>query len=253
MSRSTWFFGVVILLVIFSSCAKQTQQIAPPMTYEDSLQIAEDYVAKGVESQKEKDYAGSIVHWNKALEILPNDAELYNFIGVSNHRLEKYDLAVSSFKKAIDLRENYVEAINNLGYMYFLLGNFAEAKVEFEKAIDLDPTYQQAVDNLRATNDFLAGKMKLKSYQLFQQAAKSDSLEEQIAEYQKALSTNNDYAEAHNNLGVAFYYQEEYDSTLFHLKKAIEIDPKYSEAMNNLGFVYNYLGQTELAEKYDCK
>jgi Flp pilus assembly protein TadD len=241
------FFGAGIF---FASCSQKTQPVKEQLTYEDSLALGEQYVESGVNKQLEKDYRGSIGEWEKALNYIPGDAEIYNFIGVSYHRLDDYDNAIENFKEAVALRPNYVEAINNLGYMYFLKGDFEAAKQQFERAVAIDPTYQQAIDNLRATNDFLAGKLRIKSFMLFQKAAKSDSLEEELLRYKEVLQTDSNYAEAHNNIAVTFFYLDKFDSTLYHLKKALELDPKYSEALNNLGFVYDQLDNYKLAEKY---
>ena len=58
---------------------------------------------------------------------------------------------------------------------------------------------------------------------------------EAIAHYQKALEIKPDYAEAHNNLGIALAGRGQVDEAIAHYQKALEIKPDYAYAHNNLG------------------
>ena len=53
----------------------------------------------------------------------------------------------------------------------------------------------------------------------------------------KALEIKPDYAEAHNNLGLALASRGQVDEAIAHYRKALEIKPDYAEAHNNLGNV----------------
>jgi protein O-GlcNAc transferase len=224
--------------------------VEPKMTYKDSLLLAEQYVQMGVDQQVAGDYLGSIEEWEKALKIIPNDAEIHNFVGVSWHRLGKYRRATEAFKQAVTLNPEYVDAINNLGYMYFVEKQYLKAKSMFKRAVLLDPTYQQAQDNLGATEAILQGKISYKGYQLVQKASNHEELTNQIDTYRKALELDSSYALASNNLGVAYFYDDNVDSSLYFLTKAIELNPEYSEAYNNIGFIYDSIGEFEKARKY---
>lgn len=252
MRRSILFISAMAIFILFSGCAKEVQKVAPistGMSYEDSLLLAEKYVAKGIEDQKAENYQAAISQWEKALDLKPNDAEVCNFVGIAWHRIGNYDKAVEYFKRAKAINPEYVDAVNNLGYIFFLQKRYREALVEFELAVKLKPTYQQAVDNLRATKAFLDGRMKLRSYQLYQHAAKAEEPDIQIKRYSEVLTADSMYAEAHNNIGVAYVYQDKLDSAIYHLRKAVKIDPEYSEALNNLGFVFDQLGDHLSAQK----
>jgi tetratricopeptide (TPR) repeat protein len=61
------------------------------------------------------------------------------------------------------------------------------------------------------------------------------SVNEAMAQYQKALQINPDYAEAHNNLSNALLQKGNVDEAITHLQKALQIDPDYAYAHNNLG------------------
>ena len=54
-----------------------------------------------------------------------------------------------------------------------------------------------------------------------------DSLDKSVACYHKALVIKADYAEAHNNLGVAFQELGRLDEAVTHCQKAIAIKADY--------------------------
>ena len=67
--------------------------------------------------------------------------------------------------------------------------------------------------------------------------ARRGRVDEAIAHYRKALEINPDFAEAHNNLGLALADRGRFDEAIAYYQKALEIKPDYAEAHNNLGTV----------------
>ena len=54
----------------------------------------------------------------------------------------------------------------------------------------------------------------------------------------RAISLRPDLAEAHNNLGVAYYKMRRSKEAIESYKQAISLEPDYAEAYFNLGVVY---------------
>ena len=68
-----------------------------------------------------------------------------------------------------------------------------------------------------------------------------------ITRYKRALALRPDYADAHNNLGVAFVAQGRILDAISHYKRAIGLNPDHHNAHSNLGTALVCLGRTEEA------
>ena len=71
---------------------------------------------------------------------------------------------------------------------------------------------------------------------------------EAIKDYERIVAANPKNAIAYNNLGVA-YLKEEFDRAMVNFRKAIGLEQDYADAHNNLGNVYYKTGQRK--EAYD--
>ena len=72
-------------------------------------------------------------------------------------------------------------------------------------------------------------------------------LEDALASYHKALDLKPDFAEAHNNLGNAWKDLGRLEEAVASYRKALDLKPDYAEAYNNLGAVLRDLGKLEEA------
>ena len=66
--------------------------------------------------------------------------------------------------------------------------------------------------------------------------------------YQKALSLQTDYIEAHNGLGIVYATLGQYELAIDHFNKAIALDSSKSYLHNNLGYAYFLQGTYHEAE-----
>ena len=64
-------------------------------------------------------------------------------------------------------------------------------------------------------------------------------LAEAIREFELALAINPDYADAHNNLGIALGATGNVAGAIVHFRRALEIRPDYADAQNNLKLFLN--------------
>ena len=66
-----------------------------------------------------------------------------------------------------------------------------------------------------------------------------------IEQFRKAIELNPGSAEAHNNLGFAYGKAGKVDEGIEEYKTAISLQPAYAEAYNNLGIAYGELGRVQ--------
>ncbi|OHE87692.1 MAG: hypothetical protein A3G75_03405, partial [Verrucomicrobia bacterium RIFCSPLOWO2_12_FULL_64_8] len=63
-------------------------------------------------------------------------------------------------------------------------------------------------------------------------------LEEAIAAYQRAIELKPDFADAHNDLGIALQTQGKFDQAIASYQRALRLNPEHAEAYNNLGLTF---------------
>ena len=112
---------------------------------------------------------------------------------------------------------------------YLQLGKLQEAEARCNIAREYGPNYADPL-NLLGLIERMRGRSE-KAMDLFKQA----------------LSLNDDFAEAHNNIGGEFFERREYDAACRAFQSALEIDPGYIDARRNLATSYLYLGDIKHA------
>lgn len=262
MKKIMILFSVILLA---SSCAwlktEPKKQIDAELTAEElkraerdrELAEAESFVEEGIAYyQKEQDSLALDV-WQKALKIIPEDAELYNFRGMALHRMGNVKEALHEFESALMINPTYYQAYNNVGYMWFLLNNYNRAEAAYEQALVYKPNYQDALDNKKLLDEVMQGELAKHVFELNESASKSNDYEEQIVGFKKVLELDSTYAKAHNNIAVAYYYVSQPDSALYHLEQAIHFKKNYPEAINNLAYLYKVAQNYEMAIKLFLK
>lgn len=68
-----------------------------------------------------------------------------------------------------------------------------------------------------------------------------------VAHYQRAISLDPGYLDAHYNMGVALERLERYDESVLAYKRVLALDPARADAVNNLGVVYERTGRRDKA------
>jgi Flp pilus assembly protein TadD len=256
------FIILFITALLVSSCSwfrsAPEEKTEPPskeeLDAEKAKKIkAENFVNDGITLYKEGKNREAIESWQKALALIPNDAEIYNFIGVAYHKNGNINLAVTEFKKAVVLKEDYYQAYNNLGYMQFLLNDYDNALDDFIHAIQINPDFEAAVRNKKLVEKLIQGNLSKKAFDMAEEASKSIDYEDQIVKYNEVLKIDSTYAKAHNNIAVAYYYEGKLDSAYYHLERAIKNEKNYPEAINNLGYLYKNDDKYDIAIKLFLK
>jgi protein O-GlcNAc transferase len=251
----------LLTMILLSSCAwftsapkPESETKAPETNFAPELLIAaENYVSDGITYHKNGNDSLAVISWKKALEIIPADAEVHNFLGIAYHKLRKFDEAVDHFVLATELDTSYFQAYNNLGFLFFIQKQYADAMQAFNESLRINPDYEPAKQNLRKTENIINGDLLRAVFELTQEAERIDDVDKKIEFYHKVLALDSTYAEGHNNIAVAYFYADEIDSSYKHLRSAIRHKPVYPEALNNLGYIYKIAGRYEDSIKFFLK
>ncbi len=156
-------FAAVAALVMagFMACAwQQTQHWHDSETlwthtlaYTSENSIAHYNLAYALAGRGRLDEA--IVHYQRALDIWPDDADAHNRLGNILAGRGQLEEAIGHYQRALEIRPNYAAAHDSLGVALASRGQVAAAIAEFQKALEIKPDHPAALNNLawiRATH-----------------------------------------------------------------------------------------------------
>jgi tetratricopeptide (TPR) repeat protein len=90
----------------------------------------------------------SLIANQRAVAILPNDAEVHSNLGIAFKELGRLEEAEANYRKAIAIKPDFADAHSNLGTTLKELGRLEEANESYRKAISLKPDDEVAQYNL---------------------------------------------------------------------------------------------------------
>jgi Tfp pilus assembly protein PilF len=127
---------------------------------------------RAVAYRKIRDHQSSVNELKKALEIAPNDANVYSEMGVSLFHAKQINEALVMMDKAVKIEPENPYRYSSRAYIKDALKDIDGAIADYEKAVELDPDDAIALNNLGMLQE-KKGKIK-ESKQSF---AKSDELQ----------------------------------------------------------------------------
>jgi len=208
----------------------------------------------------------AITHYERAIELQPNNAEAHNNLGYIFLQLKNPHLAAGCLTKALKIRPEYADAHNNLGLAHKDMGALNEALKCFKRAITLAPDYLAARNNLgmvlrtmgrpdEASPHFEHALARNPNYaearnNLGNALRDMGKLDEAQAEYERALSINPEYAEAHSNLGNIYKDKSMFGEAIASYERALSLKPDFATACFNIGTVYQETGRHNEAMDY---
>jgi 2-polyprenyl-3-methyl-5-hydroxy-6-metoxy-1,4-benzoquinol methylase len=100
----------------------------------------------------------------KAVELLPGDAEVHNNLGLALNGPERRNDAVACFRRAVKINPAYADAYCNLGAALKELGQLDEAAASFRRALEIKPDFPDVRTNLGITLHAIVGKNSGKAF-----------------------------------------------------------------------------------------
>jgi tetratricopeptide (TPR) repeat protein len=159
----------------------------------------------------------AISHFQQALQIKPDNADIHNNLGTALLQKRRVDEAIIQYQQALQINPALALTHINLGFGLFQKGKVDEAITQYQEALELNPGLAAAHYNLGTA---------------LMQKGKAD---EAILQYQQALQIKPDYAEVYNNLGNALLQKGRVDDAILHFQKALQIRPDSATSHFNLG------------------
>ena len=208
--------------------------------------LATEYLTQSKEvsdiTEKNNYLQQSLIHFNKSLDILPENKLSHYNSGLCYVQLGDTNNAIIRYKKAIELDSNYIMPVNNLGVLYQARHEFDAAQQYYELALKIDPNAKTPVKNL--------GDLFIMKGIYYSQLG--DNLQA-MASYQKSMSYNSNNSFLLNNMASIYSSVQKFDSALFCLKKAFDLEPQNLLVIQNIAAVSylnkNYPQAIEYANK----
>ncbi len=179
-------------------------------------------------------YSLAVPELEKAVQLLPRDARVWNHLGLAYHGAGQFGEAVKAYQQALALDRNLVVVHYNLGCLHLEQNNLPAALAAL-----ISYTGLQA--------NSAAGWTKLATAQL--RARQLDLAEKNFTQ---ALKLNPRSPEAQNGLGVAYFHRRRYPDAFRQFSAALREQAGYAPALLNAAIVsQQHLNNRTLAlQKY---
>jgi lipoprotein NlpI len=100
---------------------------------------AEDFVEQGIAEGQGEDFEKAIADFDRAVQLNPNQAEVYNYRGVVKARKGDIEGAITDFDRAVQLNPKYPHAYLNRGIARQTKNDFRGALSDFNRYSELGP------------------------------------------------------------------------------------------------------------------
>jgi tetratricopeptide (TPR) repeat protein len=183
----------------------------------ESAASVEDFFNRAGVKKAAGDLEGAIADYDRAIQLDPKDAAIYNNRGLAKQAKGNLDAAIVDFNRAIQLNPKDAVACSNRGNAKRDKGDLDGAIADYNRAIRFDPKYAYAYYDRG-----LAKKQK-------------SDLDGAIADYNRVIELDPRFAKAYCDRGVAKRRKGDLDGAISDYNRTIELDPKYAIAYYNRG------------------
>jgi len=149
---------------------------------------------------------------------------------------QKLPRAITHLESAVFYDEHNEAALLDLGNAYAATYQFDRARSTMDRLLEFYPEYDKALN--------------VKAYSFLMEAqVKQDPLllDEAIAIFNQAISSNHKFYTGYYNLGLCYTYKDDKSNAVYNLKQAIRYNGRYRQAYDKLAQVYEHYGDTDLA------
>lgn len=201
--------------------------LAPEQNFQRLMQVAFSFRDAG-------NWLGALEHYNKALEIIPDDIDALSGKSLMLGNLGRHEETIETCNKLLEIDPENTSAQNNMAMALHFMGRHQEALDIFDNALAIKPS----------ETIFWHNKCVVLSV--------ANPSTEALTTCDKALELNSNDKLTWNIRGTILFSLGRYAEALADHRKAWEIDPSWHMPVFNMGTCYFKLGQHQRAlEMFD--
>jgi tetratricopeptide (TPR) repeat protein len=211
-----------------------------------------------------QNYDNSILCFQEAIEIDPENANSYHTLGGILQIQNRHEEAIKAYQMAVAVNPKDANFHNSLGDYYSLQNNFKDAILSYKESIKINPECQSSFlrrgttycfmecyeDAIRDLNQAIEIERTAEGYRLrgyTYQLLKR--YEEALSDFDQAIELAPHDSAAIALRGCTYQLLKCYEEALREFSRAIEIDPEYAWAILERGKIYEILGEYKNAVK----
>ena len=165
----------------------------------------------GNKKSNQKQYRDAIIHYDNAIRLKSDFAEVYYRRGKAKYELKRYKAAIYDYDNALRLKPDDVNSYFNRGLAKYALRQYESVITDYNMVIRF------ASDNVSAYFNRGLAKYKLRQH------------DAAIADFDEAIRFNPDFAKAYYHRGIAKYEQELYDAAIADFDEVNCLDPGFKK------------------------
>ena len=188
----------------------------------------------------------------KALELEPDNGDLYFVLGTNYVKLASYDEAISAFNNVARIQPENYKAHYNLGIIFAVRGWSEEAMLSLKRCLSIKPDYEPAIQKLTEfnTNLMAAYPDDVQPYiDLGDGLRIAGKYEEAIPYLEQARTKAPDNTEMYYLLGQCYSRIGRYDTAVELLTAALAAKADDYGALLELAKTYEAMGDAEKTKK----
>ena len=189
---------------------------------------AKDYIQNGVTFYRQKEFAGALEQFDRALKQDSGLPELYYHRGnLYRDWHNQYDKAIADYSKAIQLKDDYLLAYNNRAQIYKMRHDYDKAIKDYRKILAISP--------LTARAHYSIGQIYESWYQSSHIYA---HLHNAKLAYDKAIEIDPENPQFYRPRCKIYVQEKKYSKAIDDYSKIIQLDPNDYTALMERGIVY---------------
>ncbi|MBT8358544.1 MAG: tetratricopeptide repeat protein, partial [Deltaproteobacteria bacterium] len=219
----------------------------PDQTPDQSKEDARRFMAFGVEAATHKHYREAIEHFNKSVEIFPENAAGFCNLAVLNYRLKEYESAHRYAKRAIELGSPSAIQILEKIKAVMAVGKKSPAKfqpdaeIEKLKSSHIGNKYKRDAFFIESDDDTLAEFIKVEK-------ENQADLAVDVSLREKDAVVND-----HFKRGLVAFEEKKFRKAIGYFNKVVKLLPNGVPSYIHLTKIHYYLGEYEQARQHAKK